>query len=89
MERGRIGGLLVTLVLCTGGCGPFAGPSEGPAGIHEGDYLAVKLEDGRVVEGSVSGWADGGWVEVHRTGDLVQRIDVDRVATFKVRCSHE
>ena len=64
------------------------GPGEGPGGVHEGDYFSAKLE-GSVAAGFVSGWTGDRWVEVHKTGDLVQRIDLHRVASFKVRCSHE
>jgi len=74
-------------LLCTG----FAacGLETGPGGVHEGDYFAARLENQRTIEGSVSGWVGSRWIEVYRTGDLVQRIDLDRLATFKVRCSHD
>lgn len=89
MRGARFVIVLLTLVLCAGACGPFAGPDQGPGGVHEGDRFAAKLEDGRVIDGFVSGWAGENWVGVHRTGDLVQRVDLTRVATFKVRCSHD
>jgi hypothetical protein len=74
-------------LLCSGVAA--CGLETGPGGVHEGDYFAAKLENKQTIEGAVSGWVGSRWIEVHRTGELVLRIDLDRLATFKVRCSHD
>lgn len=79
-KRALVSMLVLSVVAC--------GQKEGPGGVHEGDYFSTKLAD-TVAEGFVSGWVGDRWVEVHKTGDLVQRIDLRQVPAFKVRCSHE
>jgi len=67
---------------------PGCGPAEGPGGVHAGDHFSTRSDDFRA-EGFVSGWVGDRWIEIHKVGDLVQRIDLEQVRAFKVRCSHE